>query len=448
MTRSSKRFRHQQARRPAAVVVALQEAHQSAHQVATSALELARLARVLGIDVVRTIVQSRARAPASSLLSEGKLRELAALTGGPGPQRSAREGPVAASESSDEHLDMVLVDGATTAGQLRTLELAVGVEVLDRTGIILQVFALRARSREARLQVALAEELYRAPRIREDRDIGEREGGGGRGGRGHTNVELAKQQSRARMAQLKRELATLPARAAVRRRRRQDLPQVALVGYTNAGKSSLMCALTKGQVHVADELFATVDLTVRAMASEAARRILVSDTVGFIANLPHELVASFRATLEEARHADLLLLVVDASDPDLHEQLRVTRQTLQQIGAADVPQQLVLNKIDRLTPEDRQLLTLTFPDAVLLSAHDATQVALLQERMGAYFERALVEDIIDIPYSQGELVGEIHRQGRVLATSYTALGTRLVAKAPASSWLRWRKATGTATATA
>jgi len=443
MTRNSSRFRYLSERLPAAIVVAVQEPHQSAHQTATSALELARLARGLGIEVVRTVQQSRANASLSALLSEGRLRELAALTGGVGPVPRGPQSPptpAASERDEDDKVDLVLIDGLITGGQQRALELALGVEVLDRSAVILRVFEQRARSHEARLQVALARELYQAPRVRDDHGLGDREGGGGRAARGHTNVELRKQQHRERVATLRRELAALPAREAVRRQRRDQMSQAALVGYTNAGKSSLMRALTGSQVHVEDELFATVDLTVRTLAPESTPRILVSDTVGFLANLPHELVASFRATLEEARHADVLLLVVDAADPDLHDQLRVTLDTLRQIGADSVPRQLVLNKVDRLTPQQRESLALLFPDAWLVSAHDADDVAALRARLVAHFERALVEGSLLVPFRAGALLDDIHRQARVLARRHTTRGTRLHLRAPPDAWARWNRA--------
>jgi GTP-binding protein HflX len=318
MARHSQRFRYHSAARPAAILIALSDPHQLADRVASSAIELTRLARGLGIEVVRTVVQARSQGALTALLSEGRLRELAELTGGPGPVAPNAPAP----ETSAPLVDMVLVDGGLSAGQQRTLELALGVEVLDRTGVVLRVFEQRAQSREARLQVELARVLYQAPRIRDEHGLGDREGGGGRGGRGHSNVELRKQANRERAAELRRVLERIPQQAELRRQRRAELPQVALVGYTNAGKSSWMRALSGSQVRVEDAPFVTLDTTVRSIAGT---RLLVSDTVGFLADLPHELVASFRATLEEARHADLLLVVADASDPDFHQQLQDAR---------------------------------------------------------------------------------------------------------------------------
>jgi GTP-binding protein HflX len=420
MARRSQRFRYQSPARPAAILIALADPHQLAHRVASSALELARLARGLDIEVVRMIEQSRSQGALTALLNEDRLRELAA---------------------SLESIDMVLIDGALSASQHRTLELALGVEVLDRTGVILRVFEQRAQSSEARLQVELARLLYQAPRIRDRPGIGDRAGGGGRGGRGHSNVELRKQANRERVAELRRELALIPKRAEVRRQRRAKLPQVALVGYTNAGKSSLMRALTGSAAWVADAPFATLDTTVRALLGE---RILVSDTVGFIADLPHELVASFRATLEEARHADLLLVVADASDPELHQQLGVTYDTLARIGAGKVPMQRVLNKADRLHPSQRDALSHAYPDAWWVSAHDAQDVEALRARVVEHFSRAMTVGELFVPFARGALLGELHALGQVVSQRHTAAGTRVKLRAPPDAWARWRRVVASA----
>lgn len=430
MSRRSTRFRHQSAQPPAALVVALQEPHGSAHRSATSALELARLARTLGIEVVRTVCQPGVPA---LIRSEDRMRELAVLTGGPGlePERPRDE-----TETDEAQVDLVLVDGPLTASQQRTLMQALGVEVIDRTALILRIFTQRARTHEAQLQVELAARLYRAPRIRDERGLSDRQGGGGRGGRGHTNVELEKQRNRDRIATLRRELESGRLRTE-RTRRERPGPHVALVGYTNAGKSSLMRALTGRDVHIADELFATLGHTVGVLDGTREPNITVSDTVGFIASLPHELVASFHATLEEARHADLLLVVGDASDPDLPEQLHVTDTTLRQIGAGEVPRMVLLNKADRLTPAQRETVCWV-QNAQLVSAHDADDMAALREQLRRRFEPELVEGELLVPYDQGSLIATLHAQGRVVSQRFTARGTTLRLRAPRSAWTRVR----------
>ena len=444
MTRRPHSFRYVTDPAPAAVIVAVQEPFQLAHEVASSALELARLARGLGIEVVRTLVQPRAQAASASLLSEGRLRELARQTGGPGPLRSgSREPSEPISRDAPEYrskVDCVLFDCALTPGQQRVLALALDVEVLDRTGVILRIFERRARTREARLQVELARLLYDAPRIRDDASLGDREGGGGRGGRGHSNVELAKQQNRARAAALRRELADVAQIATTRRTLRSELPRVALVGYTNAGKSSLMRALTGSEVLVQDAPFATLDLTVRSLTPESHPRILVSDTVGFISHLPHELIASFRATLDEAREAHLLLIVVDVSDAEWRAQLRVTRETLAQLGAGDVPSLVLLNKADRLDGARRETIACELPEAVLLSAQQPDDVVRLRTLLIEHFERDLTEATFVVPYEQGSLVAALHAHTRVLVETHLATGTRLRVRGQRAALNRLRRA--------
>ena len=243
----------------------------------------------------------------------------------------------------------MLVDHDLTPSQARNLERATGAEVLDRTAVILAIFQRHARSREARLQVEIARLAYLAPRLREGGAGKDRQAGGiGGKGAGESQLEIDRRKVRDRIAELRRELQAIEKDAATRRRRRATQPTVAIVGYTNAGKSSLMRALTGSDLLVADQLFATLDTTVRALQPETKPRILVSDTVGFIKKLPHDLVASFRSTLDEAREAALLLHVVDAADPAFPAQIAVTEQVLAEIDAAGAPRLLVLNKIDKL----------------------------------------------------------------------------------------------------
>jgi GTP-binding protein HflX len=204
---------------------------------------------------------------------------------------------------------------------------------------------------------------------------------------------------------------------------------VALVGYTNAGKSSWMRALTGSGVLVRDELFATLDTTVRALHPETVPRILVSDTVGFIKKLPHDLVASFRSTLDEAREADLVVHLVDASDPGFRAQVEVTREVLAEIGAADSPRLVVLNKIDRVDADARERLALEWPEALLLSVRDPADVAALRERIVAFFERDMVEDEVFVPYAKQRVVGEAHSACRVLSERHGETGTHLRVRA-------------------
>jgi GTP-binding protein HflX len=427
--------------RPRAVLLGVQLASVSDAELESSLRELARLAKTLGLDVVGRVTQRRARLAPAAVVGEGKLRELAAFTGGsgvvpkgpPGRKREEDEGaeeePRTEPHAGAPRATVVLVDHELTPSQARNLERATGAEVLDRSAVILAIFQRHARSREARLQVEIARLSYVAPRLRETggRD---REGGGiGGRGAGESQLELDRRKLRDRIAELRAELLAIEREAGTRRRRREELPTAALVGYTNAGKSSWMRALTGSGVRVADELFATLDTTVRALQPETAPRILVSDTVGFIKKLPHDLVASFRSTLDEARDADLLVHVVDAADPAFPAQIEVAREVLASLGAGQSPRLLVLNKADRLDAAERARLAREWPDALLLSAKDPADVATLRERIVAFFERGRVEAELLVPWAQARVAAEAHASARVLSESHDEAGTRLLVRA-------------------
>jgi GTP-binding protein HflX len=261
-----------------------------------------------------------------------------------------------------------------------------------------------------------------------------RETGGGKErqqgrGAGESQLELDRRKIRDRIAELKQGLAAIQADQDQRRHARKDQLRVALVGYTNAGKSSLMRALTGSEVYVADRLFATLDTTVRALQPETRPRILVSDTVGFIKKLPHDLVASFKSTLDEALEASLLLYVVDASDPTCEAQLEVTMGVLREIGAESVPHFLLLNKSDRLDPQRRAELLARHPEAIVLSAHAPADVTALRQRIVDHFERSMVETTLVIPYTRQALVAQVYEHARVVSESFDEAGRTLVIRA-------------------
>jgi GTP-binding protein HflX len=296
--------------------------------------------------------------------------------------------------------------------------------------VILAIFQRHARTREARLQIEIARLKYLSPRVRESGSLDRQGGGIGGRGAGESAIQLDRRRTRDRIAELQRELAAIESEALTRRRRRAEHPTVALVGYTNAGKSSLFRALTGSEILVADKLFATLDTTVRSLAPETRPRLLVSDTVGFIRDLPHDLVASFRSTLEEAREASLLLHVVDAADPAWASQHEVTRGVLAEIGAGETPSILILNKIDRVDESGRAALREKRPDAIQLSAKDPADVARLRGRIVEFFERDMDEGEVVVPFADHRRVAEIHETCRVLAESYDEAGTRMRVRAP------------------
>lgn len=437
-----------------AVLVGLQLPKVSDADFAGSMAELARLVTTLGYLVVGEVSQRRDSERNPNVLGDGKLRELSTWTEGPGvvgPMVVKKKHKAAlrfeknqpAEEEIDEDLedeekisepkekaDIVIVDCDLSPSQLRNLESATGVTVLDRTGVIIEIFSRHARTRAARLQVEIARLTYVAPRLRETGG-GEDRGGGGVGGKGagETSLELDKRKIRDRIKELKEEFASIAQEHDTRRSRRGQEISVALVGYTNAGKSSLMRALTGSEVLVADKLFATLDTTVRLLYPETRPKILISDTVGFIKKLPHDLVASFKSTLDEALNASLLLYVVDSSDPTFRSQLQVTKTVLAEVGAENTQSLLVLNKVDRLSEEQKSALRAEFPDAVLLSAKNPKDVADFRLRLVSYFETDMTEENIFIPYANKGAIGEIRAHMRVLDESYDGNGTTLKVRA-------------------
>lgn len=368
-----------------------------------SLTELGQLAKTLGFVVVDQMVQRRRSLSGPYVLGEGKLEEL--------------------KSRCESEVEAVIFDCELTPSQVANLQKALGVDVLDRTGVIVEIFSRHARTREARLQVEIARLKYLSPRMRK--------AGHGPSERmnkaGETSLELDKRRIRDRIAELKRELEAIAVEAQAGRERRAEQRCVALVGYTNAGKSSLMRALTGSQVLVEDKLFATLETTVRTLLPETVPKILVSDTVGFIRKLPHDLVASFRSTLEEARHAWLLLYVVDASDPEFRAQLQVTRGVLDELGAQEIDSRLVLNKIDRL--ESLEELRAEFPEGWFVSAKDPALVAELHGRIVGYFESGMVEEEIFVPYAAGRALGRLRAQVNVLGERHTDEGTFVLVRA-------------------
>ncbi|HEX7478145.1 MAG TPA: GTPase HflX [Polyangiales bacterium] len=446
--------------RPRAVVVGVQFPDVSDEAFDASLTELGRLADTLGLEVIGRVTQKRSTLVTATVIGEGKVKELAVFTGGtgvvpkyspPGAKSDEAEAEAErpgstdrdeADEASSQRASVVLVDHDLAPGQTRNLERATSAEVLDRSMVILSIFQRHARTREARLQVEIARLTYLAPRLREASAGRDRQRGGvGGKGAGESALELDRRKIRDRIAELRREMEIVKREADTRRNRRSgdDTPSVALVGYTNAGKSSLMRALTGDEVYVADQLFATLDTTVRVLQPETRPRILVSDTVGFIKKLPHDLVASFRSTLEEAKDASLLLHLVDAADPAFRDQLEVTRAVLTEIDAHKNPTLLVLNKADRLDAQQKAALAQEFPDALLLSARDPDDVKTLHARIVAFFESAMEEAELVVPYNHQRHVATLHERTHVLEERYETDGTHLRVRAPKAVLAALRK---------
>ncbi len=393
------------------IVAAVQLPSVSDVEFDASLTELRQLAKTLGFEVVGTFTQKRAGFDSAAYFGTGKRQEL---------QKQILQ----------DRADIILIDHEISPSQAFKLAQEAGGEVMDRTMVILEIFHRHAKSRFARAQVEIARLGYMAPRLREaakqagpkDRA---RSGTGGRSG-GESHGELDRRKIRNRIAELQEDLDAMILERKTQRARRQErqgLARVALVGYTNAGKSTLMRALTGNEALVADKLFATLDTTVRALQPESVPRVLVSDTVGFIKNLPHGLVASFKSTLDEALEASLLAHVVDASDPGFERQLAVTEEVLDEIGAKDVPRLLVFNKIDR--GGDEAALRAKVPGCIVMSARREGDVARLREAIAAFFRRDLVEAELFLPWSAQNLRSEIFASCQVLEERADAEGAYL-----------------------
>ena len=435
---------------PRAVLVAIQTPRVTAEELDSSLHELTRLVKTLGYQVVGHVTQKRSSEKFATVLGQGKLSELARWTGGSGtiepsfkrPMHKADSGREAAesddvedgeeeeseetsrsSLSPQEQAQIVIVDSDLSPSQLNNLERAAGVPVLDRTGVIIEIFSRHARTRAARLQVEIARLNYLAPRLRETGGGKERQSGGiGGKGAGETSLELDKRRIRDRLKELRAELAAIGDEHHTRRARREHELTVALVGYTNAGKSSLMRAMTGSDVLVADKLFATLDTTIRPLYPETRPKVLMTDTVGFIKKLPHDLVASFKSTLDEAAWASLVLFVVDASDPSFRSQLEVTHKVLAEVGATDMPSLLVLNKRDRLSPDALASLQAEYPDAVCLSTRSQEDLDRLRKRIMRYFESEMVDEELRLPFTAQGVLAEIRARMRILSEDYDAEG--------------------------
>jgi GTPase len=384
--------------------------------------ELSRLAETAGSEVLDGLIQRRSRVDAATYIGSGKARELAGIVTAAGA-------------------DTVICDGELSPSQLRSLEGVVKVKVIDRTALILDIFAQHARSREGKAQVELAQLQYMLPRLRGwgaslSRQAGGRvAGGGGIGtrGPGETKLETDRRRLRARISRLQRDISEMSVGRKVQkgRRQRRDVPSVVIAGYTNAGKSSLLNALTGAGVLVEDALFATLDPAVRRGITPSGREFTLTDTVGFVRHLPHQLVEAFRSTLEESAEADLIVHVVDGSDEDPAAQITAVREVLAEIGADKVPELIVVNKIDAADDVVLAGLRAREKGSLGVSARTGAGLDELWQAIEERLPRPEVEVKLVVPYSRGDLVARAHSTGEVVAFSHVEDGTMLEARVPA-----------------
>ena len=391
----------------------------SVEDAESSLRELAALCETAGAEVLDGVLQRRPYPDPSTYLGRGKAEELKAIVANLGA-------------------DTVVADTELAPSQRRALEDVAQVKVIDRTAVILDIFSQHAKSREGKAQVELAQLEYLLPRLRgwgesmSRQAGGQVSGGAGMGSRGpgETKIELDRRRIHSRMAKLRRQIKDMaPARARGREgRRRGAVPSVAIVGYTNAGKSSMLNRITRAGVLVENALFATLDATVRRSKTADGRPYTITDTVGFVRNLPHQLVEAFRSTLEEVQGADLVVHIVDASNPDPAAQIQTVRDVIGEAGARGIPELVVFNKADLIDDSTRLVLRGLEPDAVFASATTGEGV----DEVLAAIQRMLPDHSVAIellvPYDRGDVIAAVHERGRVLSTEYAEAGTRVRAR--------------------
>ncbi|MFF8862893.1 MULTISPECIES: GTPase HflX [unclassified Streptomyces] len=385
----------------------------TAQDADNSLAELAALAETAGAQVLDGVIQRRDKPDAATYIGSGKAAELRDVV-------------------IETGADTVICDGELSPGQLIQLEDVVKVKVIDRTALILDIFAQHAKSREGKAQVALAQMQYMLPRLRGWGQSLSRQMGGGRGGLatrgpGETKIETDRRRIREKMAKMRREIAEMKTGREIKRqeRRRNKVPSVAIAGYTNAGKSSLLNRLTGAGVLVENALFATLDPTVRRAETPSGRLHTLVDTVGFVRHLPHHLVEAFRSTMEEVGDSDLILHVVDGSHPAPEEQLAAVREVIRDVGATDVPEIVVINKADAADPLVLQRLLRVEKRSIAVSARTGQGIEELLALIDRDLPRPSVEVEALVPYTHGKLVARAHTEGEVLSEEHTAEGTLL-----------------------
>lgn len=387
-----------QDQRERAILVGLTVWPETREQTLEHLDELELLADTAGADTVIKIVQGLPRKDSAYFIGKGKVEELAQII-------------------EEDDISLIVVDDDLSPVQARNLGKLLNRKIIDRSGLILDIFAQHARSSEARTQVELAQLQYMLPRLtRQWTHLSKQYGGIGTKGPGETQIETDRRMIRSRLALLREKLERIETQRETQRKGRSERFRVALVGYTNAGKSTLMNELTGAGVHAENRLFATLDSTVRAVELTQGRTILISDTVGFIRKLPSHLVASFRSTLAEVREADVLLHVVDASSPIVWEQIQVVEETLREIEADQLPVMYVFNKVDLLEPGDERLRELQekYPNSVAISAARGLHVQALRTKLAEVVEQTFVERIVRVPIARYNLASRVYDYADVL----------------------------------
>ncbi len=381
----------------------------TAQDAENSLKELAALAQTAGSQVMDGLIQRRDKADPATFIGSGKVLEL-------------RQAVV------NTGADTVVCDGELSPAQLRNLEQKAKVKVIDRTALILDIFAQHAKSREGKAQVELAQMTYLLPRLRGWGDSLSRQAGGiGGRGPGETKIDTDRRRINDKMAKLRREIKEMKVSRDTKRseRRKNNIPSVAIAGYTNAGKSSLMNQLTGAGVLVENALFATLDPTVRKVTTEDGRIYTLSDTVGFVRHLPHQLIEAFKSTLEEVSGSDLIVHVVDGSHPDPKEQIRAVREVINEIGGGDIPEIIAINKADIAPPEIIMQLLREEPNSYAFSARTGFGIETLIKAVETSLPRPRVEISAVIPFNRGDLVSAIHERGEILSEEYLPEGTQI-----------------------
>jgi len=371
--------------------------------------ELAALAETAGSTVLDALIQRRDKPDPATFIGSGKVSELKAIVKSTGA-------------------DTVVCDGELSPSQLRNLEDKVKVKVVDRTALILDIFAQHAKSKEGKAQVELAQMSYMLPRLRGWGDSLSRQAGGiGGRGPGETKIEVDRRRIRDKMSKLRREIGDMKVARDTKRqeRKRNSIPSVAIAGYTNAGKSSLLNRLTNAGVLVQNALFATLDPTVRRSETSDGRTYTLTDTVGFVKHLPHDLIDAFKSTLEEVSGADVIVHVVDGSHPDPLGQIKAVRGVIADIGGAKIPEIIALNKADIADPEVIAQVLIQEPDAYLISVHSGVGIEKLIRAIESSLPRPRIEVRTVLPYDRGDLVSQIHEHGEILSQEYLPEGTSL-----------------------